>query len=110
MAGRDPNYDVAGAFAELAPGYVIQREMLDAAEAQYAANGFTPLTADQAQTIALAQGLAIEAAYVANPGADPYPDPLPPVYPAGLPRIPDSNEAPLDGWVKYGPWLQGAQF
>jgi hypothetical protein len=110
MASPDPNYDVAGAFAQLAPGYVIQREMRNAAQAQYIANGFTPLTSDQVQTIALAQGLAIEAAFVTRPGADPYPDALPPVYPPGLPRIPDSNEAPLDGWVKYGPWLQGAQF
>ncbi len=70
----DPQYDVLGAFDMWAQGVVLQRPILDALEAQYAANGFTPLT--EAQVIAIA-------------------GPLPP-YPTSLPRFPDSNPLPRD--------------
>ncbi len=103
MSAPDPTYDLQGALETLAPGYVIQREMLDLAAAQYAANGFAPLTAGQAQAACLAGAQAIETAYEAAmpAGADPYPDRLPPQYPVGLSRIPDCNEA-IDGWVTFG--------
>ncbi len=87
MAGApDPSYDLLAVLDEFAPGVVAQRETLDAMAAQYAANGFKPLT--QAQVLAIVGPL--------------------PAYPAALPRFPDSNESPRDGWVQYGPWLQGA--
>lgn len=100
---RDPAYDIAGELQRLAPGYVMQREMIDAAAVQYAANGYTPLTAAQAQAICLAQAQAIEArlAPLLPPDAEPYPDSLPPQLPAGLPRTVDSNPA-VDGWVQLG--------
>lgn len=120
MNAPDPNYDLQGALETLAPGYVMQPEMIDAAASQYAANNYTPLTAAQAQAICLAQARIIQAEIVRllPPGADPYPDELPPAqvdmnlvppqFDQGLPRFPDSNESPFDGWVQYGPELQGA--
>ena len=103
MSAPDPNYDLQTALELLAPGYLVTHEMLDAAAAQYATNGFTPLTSGQAQAVALASAEAVEAAYEAllPPGADVYPDPLPPQYPTGMPRLPDSNEA-TDGWTICG--------
>lgn len=117
MSGPDPNYDLVGALEAPALGYVIQREQLDAAAAQYAANGYTPLTSAQTAAILLQQAQAIETVFdddvlgvIIPPNADPYPDTLPPTYPAGLPRFPDSNPEPFDGWVEFGPEEQQVGF
>ncbi len=71
----DPDYDVLGAFQEWAQGVVLQRSILDALEAQYASNGFAPLT--QAQVVAIAGPL--------------------PVYPTTIIRWDESNPLPRDG-------------
>lgn len=122
MAGPDPAYDLAGALQALLPGVVVQRSLVDAAAAQYAANGYTPLT--QAQALACltaANALDQPDMAVAGPAFDdpttatPYPAtppgtiPLPNgtfegtanLYPVPavlmtLPRFPDSNPEPRD--------------
>ncbi len=117
MNAPDPNYDLRSALEASNLGYVIQREQLDAAEVLYAANNYQPLSVLQIQTLLLAQAQAIEAAFDAKvlgviipPSADPYPDSLPPTYPSGLPRFPDSNEDPFDGWTQFGEDQQGYDF
>lgn len=44
----DPKYDLAGALSNLLPGIVVQRQLLDAAAAAYAENGYQPLTEAEA--------------------------------------------------------------
>jgi hypothetical protein len=110
----DPNYDLRGALEAAALGYVIQGPMVDAAATLYAAGGYKPLTPTQISTVCLSAAQAIEAQFetdvvgvIIPPTADPYPDTLPPVFPTSLPRFPDSNEDPFDGWTKYGNQQQG---
>ncbi len=114
MNGPDPNYDLEGAFQSSAPGYVLQPEILDSLAAQYVANGYQPLTSGQVMACALTGATevqeALENSGLLPPNTDPYPEALPPVYPTSLPRIPDSNEEPFDGWVQYGYDLQGADW
>lgn len=134
MASPSARYDLIGAFNALQTGYVLTPEIVDALNAAYAANNYAPLSTAQLAAAALAGAQATEALLDATigqtgglqPGTDPYPDPLPPLlpvttvqtgtpsgtatlimFPEGLPRIPDSNEEPFDGWVQYGPWQQG---
>lgn len=114
MAGPSPGYDLMAALDAAALGYTLQREQIDAAYAQYQANGFAPLTSAQTAAVLLAGAQTVQTEFdedilgiVIPPDADPYPDPLPPQYPTGLPRIPDSNEEPFDGWVQYGAQLEG---
>lgn len=64
----------------LPPGIVAQRATIDALSAAYAANGYVALT--QAQILA-----------ITGPS---------PAYPTGLPRVPDSNPEPRDGWTSTG--------
>ena len=47
MSGPDPNYDLVAAIDTLAPGIVLQRDILDGCAAAYAAGGYRPLTAAQ---------------------------------------------------------------
>jgi hypothetical protein len=84
MAGANPNYDLQGALEILLPGVVMQRAVLDAGAAAYAAKNYQPLDATDVPGILAAAGVTL------------------PSYPAGLPRFPDSNASPRDGWVKYG--------
>lgn len=106
-------YDALAAFDSLQSGWVLQEGMLDAIAAAYVANNSQPLTQAQIAAAVLSAAQAIEAAPFnppIPPKADPYPDALPPVFPTLLPRFPDSNEEPFDGWVQFGPWLQGAEY
>lgn len=106
----DPDYDLAGAITRLAPGFVVQRKLVDAAAAAYAAKGYQPLTAADVPGILTAANALDQNTLPAleyPPEDDPYPSSLP-AYPTLLPRFPDSNEDPLDGWVKYG--LEGSWF
>lgn len=76
MASPDLNYDFLAELQRYAPGVVVQREILDGMAAQYAANGYTPLT--QAQVLAITGPL--------------------PKLPSGLVRLADSNPSPRDKW------------
>ncbi len=113
MASPDPRYDLIAVLALYAPGIVAQREILDNMAAQYAANGCTPLTQQQvlaavnAAIVTIAGELANEVPPIPPGYIPPYTTGLP-EFPTKLPRFPDSNEDPHDGWVQYGPWLQGA--
>ncbi len=109
----DPNYDFLAALQQFGPGVVVTREVLDAMAVTYAANGFTPLTSAQvlAAVNTAATQIAAQLANVKPPIAQNFTPPITtglPTYPKGLPRFPDSNESPRDGWVEFGPWLQGA--
>lgn len=112
MAGPDPKYDFLAVLAQLAPGVVAQREILDNMAATYAANGYTPLTAAQvlaavnAANATIAGELASEQPPIPQSYTPKYTSGLP-SYPTHLPRFPDSNACP-DGWVEFGPQLQGA--
>lgn len=75
-AQPDPFYDVRAALYTFAPGVIPTREIDDAMHAQYAANGYTPLT--QSQVLALVTV---------------------PAYPAGMKRFADSNPCPQDNWA-----------
>lgn len=75
MAARD-HYDVHTAMLQYAPGFVMSRDIETALLAQYAANGYTPLT--QAQVLAITG--------------------TPPAFPTGLKRFADSNPTPRDNW------------
>lgn len=75
MAASD-FYDVHTALYSFAPGVVMTRDLEKALLAQYAANGFTPLT--QGQVLALTGPL--------------------PAYPTGMKRFADSNPCPRDNW------------
>lgn len=103
MASPDPKYDLQGALETLSPGIVIQRNLLDAAAARYAAKGFVPLVAsDIAGILTAANALdltTVTARYA--PTTQAAYSGLP-VYPTLLPRFPDSNPSPFDGWTKYG--------
>lgn len=99
----DPRYDLAGALQTLLPGIVVQRQLLDAAAAQYQANGFTPLTAAQALACLTAANALDQwnlPARVPATTVGTYPAGLPP-YPTTLPRFEDSNPDPFDGWVEF---------
>jgi hypothetical protein len=76
MAARD-HYDVHTALLQYAPGFVMTRDLEAALLAQYAANGYTPLT--QGQVLAITG--------------------TPPAFPTGLKRLSDSNPCPRDGWA-----------
>lgn len=99
MATADPRYDLQGALTVLMPGVVIQRQLLDAAAAQYAANGFTPITAGQVTAILAAANLLDRpiAAYVPT-DVGTYATALP-TFPASLKRFADSNPVSIDGWA-----------
>lgn len=94
----DPRYDLLGALTALMPGVVIQRQLLDAAAAQYAANGFTPLLASQVPAMLAAANLLDRsgASYVPTT-VGVYPTSLP-SYPTGLRRFADSNPTSFDDW------------
>lgn len=97
-AAADPRYDLAGALTTLVPGLVLQRQLLDAAAAQYAANGFTPILASQVPAIlAAANGLDQAGAKYAPTAVGSYPAALP-AYPTGMKRFADSNPASFDDW------------
>ncbi len=108
MAQASGTYDLQGALTALVPGLVIQRELVDAAAARYAAKGFVALTSADVSTILGAVNttdvvkLAIPVASSDSPATDrgTYPAALP-RYPAGLPRFADSNPDPLDGWAEF---------
>lgn len=76
MAGPDPQYNILTALEQFAPGVVLTRDIDAALGAQYAANGYTPLTSVQVLAIV---------------------GPLP-AFPSGMPRFEDSNPA-VDGWA-----------
>ena len=113
MSGPDPNYDFLSVLQQFAPGVVAQREIIDNMAATYAANGFTPLTSAQvlaavnAASTTIAGELAAEAPPIPQTYTPKYTQGLP-VFPPSMKRFPDSNESPFDGWVEFGPWLQGA--
>lgn len=95
----DPTYDLQSALAILAPGVVIQRQLLDAAAAHYAANGFTPITSGQVVAIlAAANTLDTTGAAYAPTVNGTYATALP-TYPASLKRFTDSNPTSLDDWA-----------
>lgn len=103
MAGPDPTYDLGGALTNLAPGIVVQKNLIDAGYAAYANKGFVPLAAsDVPGILAAANGLVPVSTVLYATTEDAYPLALPP-YPIGLPRFPDSNPDPLDQWVQFGP-------
>jgi hypothetical protein len=79
-------YDVHTPLMRKAPGVLMTREIEAALLAQYAANGYTPLTTDQV--------LAITG--------------TPPAYPSGMPRFLDSNPA-SDGWAIDNPLAGGSR-
>lgn len=122
-------YDLVGAFNSLETGYCFTPEIETALFASYIANGSKPLSVAQLAAAALsgAQQTAADInATIGVTGGLPagtivYPDPLPPIlpqqvtqsgtpsgtatleiFPTGLPRFPDSNEEPFDGWVEFG--------
>lgn len=99
MASASPTYDLAGAVDTLFPGLVVQRQLLDAAAARYAAKGFQPLDATDVTGILAAANTLDQsgAAYMpTDPGT--YPAALPSL-PAGLKRFADSNPTPEpDNW------------
>jgi hypothetical protein len=70
-------YDLRANFYLYAPGVVPTSDTDAAMGAQYAANGYQPVT--QAQVLAICGG-----------SLPPYPNPLP--------RFADSNPDPRDGW------------
>lgn len=74
MAGE--TYDIHTPLLQFAPGVVMTRDIETALLAQYAANGYTPLT--QAQVLAITG--------------------TPPAFPTGLKRFADSNPTPRDNW------------
>jgi hypothetical protein len=76
-AAPNPFYDVRSDLYRYAPGVVPTHETDDALWAQYAANGYTPLT--QAQVLA-----------ITGP---------PPPFPPSMKRFADSNPCPRDNWA-----------
>lgn len=74
MAGEQ--YDVHAQLLQFAPGVVMTREVETAMLAQYAANGYVPLS--QAQVLAITGPL--------------------PAFPTGLKRFANSNPCPRDNW------------
>lgn len=102
-AAADPAYDLRAAIDVLMPGIVVQRNLLDAAAARYAAKGYVPLAAaDVAGILSAANSLdlsTVTARYAPTTQAN-YTGL--PAYPTLLPRFPDSNPSPFDGWTKYG--------
>lgn len=64
----DPSYDLLGAIDTLFPGIVVQRELVDAAAAQYAAKGFQPLAAADVPAI-LAAAATTDVVSLAIPSA-----------------------------------------
>lgn len=108
-ATPDPSYDLQGAITNLAAGLVLQRELLEAAAIQYAANNFTPLTAAQisailedANTLYIDQPAPRFAPTTFGGGVG-YPNaPVPWSSVPLMPRFADSNPDPLDGWVEFG--------
>lgn len=109
MAAASASYDLGGALAQLMPGLVVQRELLDAAAARYAAVGFRALAAgDVAPILAAVNSTDIVTLALPVACAD-SPPTTRPTYPAGLPSFPaslvrfaDSNPDPLDGWAAFG--------
>lgn len=75
MAAAPGNYDFRATFYTYAPGVLLTRDIDAALGAQYAANGYTPLT--QSQILAIAGTL--------------------PTFPATMKRFVDSNPDPRDG-------------
>jgi hypothetical protein len=106
-AAADPEYDLIGVFDTLAPGIILQREILDAVYVAYAANGYKALSSPQ--VIAALQteppNEPTPAAYVPTETVA-FPVTLP-TYPTGLPRFADSNPA-TDGWCIDNQWESGA--
>lgn len=51
MAQPDRNYDPRGALSQYAPGVLLTRELEQSLVAQYATNGYTPLTEGQVLAI-----------------------------------------------------------
>lgn len=106
MAVADPRYDLGGALGALMPGLVVQRELLDAAAARYAAIGFRPLSAADVAPILAAVNttdvvtLATPAASSDSPATSRgvYPS-APPAFPTRLKRFADSNPDPVDGYA-----------
>lgn len=106
MAVADPRYDLAGALAQLMPGLVVQRELLDAAAARYAAKGFLPLGSTDVPLI-LAAVNTTDVVVLATPAASidskattraVYPAALP-AFPTKLRRLANSNPDPIDGYA-----------
>lgn len=75
MTAAPSNYDFRNAFYTFAPGVLMTRAIETALGAQYAANGYTPLS--QSQVLAIAG--------------------TPPVFPTTMKRFADSNPDPRDG-------------
>jgi hypothetical protein len=105
----DPRYDLSGALAALMPGLVVQRELIDAAAARYAANGFAPLGgADVAPILAAVNTTDVVVLAIPSASSDSkattravYPA-APPAFPTSLKRFADSNPDPIDGFVEFG--------
>lgn len=104
MAGAG-SYDLAAALDVLMPGVVIQRNLMDAASNAWTAKNFLPLQPSDVLGI-LSAANALDPSTVQPRYAPTTQGPYTtlPVYPTLLPRFPDSNEDPRDGWVKYGLW------
>lgn len=97
-AAADPAYDLIAAIDTLMPGVVLQKPLLDAAAAQYQANGLTPITAGQVPAILAAANTLDTGGASHLPTTDtPYPTALPP-FPTGMKRFADSNPSTRDGW------------
>lgn len=92
-------YDLQGAIDTLFPGAVLQRQLMDAAAARYAAKGAPLDSSDVAAILAAANGLDLStvAARYAPTVTGSYGTALP-AYPAGLPRFQDSNPSSFDDW------------
>ncbi len=110
MAAADPRYDLAGALAQLMPGLVVQRELLDAAAARYAAIGFRPLSsADVAPILAAVNTTDLVTLAIPSASSDSkataravYPAALP-AFPTKLKRFANSNPDPIDGYATDRP-------
>jgi hypothetical protein len=98
MSALNPQYDFIGAIDTLAPGVVLQREIMDATMIAINHNGGGILS--QAQLLAGLQVAPPEVntghVYLETVGVT-FPV-TPPAYPTGLPRFEDSNPD-LDGWA-----------
>jgi hypothetical protein len=102
-AAANPNYDLPGAIETLAPGVVVQREMVDAVDIAYAANGYQALTSAQVIAALQTPPPSDTVKTLANAPTLPVVFPVqPPPYPTGLPRFADSNPA-TDGWCIDAP-------
>lgn len=95
------NYDLMAAIDILFPGVVVQRNLIDAAQAALIAKGSPLASTDVTAILVAANVLGVsydattDAVYVPTEAAE-YETTLP-TYPTGMPRFPDSNPAP-DGW------------